>query len=82
MTLSGWRCVSVRPRFILRDAWVGVYWKHDDEYVEPAQRLDVYICVLPALPIHLMFLRSGLLAQWQRDRIRWAALAPSKESAT
>ncbi len=35
----------------LQDCWIGAYWeKKPGEY---ANRLDVWICLLPMLPFHL-----------------------------
>lgn len=40
----GW---SLALKFDPRDVWVGVYWNPNPG------RLDVYVCLLPLLPIHL-----------------------------
>jgi hypothetical protein len=38
-----------RFEFQPRDLWIGVYWKDD------GLTLDVWICVLPCIPLHLQF---------------------------
>jgi len=45
----------------LHDLWIGAYWKtsvwhHSDGSTEPYS-LTIYICLLPAIPIELYFLR-------------------------
>lgn len=40
----GW---SLALKLDLRDVWVGVYW------CPHPGRFDVYVCLLPCLPIHL-----------------------------
>lgn len=44
--------VKVRLHFEPRDCWVGVYWDHNDLTNE------VYICVLPLLPLHISWPRE------------------------
>lgn len=36
----------IRPKFEIRDIWIGIYWKRF-----PAA-LDVYVCLLPCLPLN------------------------------
>ena len=42
----GW---SLALKVDLRDVWVGVYWNPHPG----GGMLDVYVCLLPCLPIHL-----------------------------
>lgn len=43
----------------LEDCWVGVFWKRgviQGDHVD-GKTLDIWICLLPCLPIHLTFRR-------------------------
>lgn len=57
MTRSLTRTIQLAPRLFLwlefkpQDCWVGVYWARD---VAPmATIVDVWICLVPMLPIHI-----------------------------
>lgn len=45
----------VALEFKLPDFWVGVFWKSAEELspMFAAKRLDVWVCLLPCLPIHI-----------------------------
>lgn len=55
--------MRVRIRFEPRDCWIGVFWRwtcpvHDAEAIEPGglrykKVWDVYICLVPMLPVHI-----------------------------
>jgi hypothetical protein len=52
----------IRLEFKLADLWVGVFWK-GSEYPELfenywAKCYDVWVCLLPCLPIHISFSRK------------------------
>lgn len=64
-----WRLVQYLPRLWWglrwdpRDVWVGVFWeRYFDDELNWRHALDVYVCVLPCLPLKF---------QW-----RWAGLDP------
>lgn len=40
---------SVYVKFEPRDLWIGVYWN------KPIWGLEIYICIIPCLPIKLMW---------------------------
>lgn len=40
-----------RLEFKPQDCWVGVYWRRS--HLSLADKLDVWICLLPMLPLHL-----------------------------
>jgi hypothetical protein len=50
---------SVRLEFKPADLWVGVFWKKSNAVVPSTyggawmKRLDVWLCLLPCLPLHL-----------------------------
>ena len=35
------------------DLWVGIFWKWSGTWRKPKDRLDLWICLVPCLPIHL-----------------------------
>lgn len=45
--------MNIRVKFEPRDLWIGVYWKTYNEGW--SKMLNVYICILPMLPICLTF---------------------------
>ena len=54
--------LRARPEFKLADMWVGVFWRkemdvwaEDAEHIWEADRVDVWICLLPCLPIHVVW---------------------------
>lgn len=52
-----WRYLVPEIKFLfeLRDLWVGVYWNIVESIETPYHRLDVYICIIPTLPVRLRF---------------------------
>jgi len=55
----------VRLKFVPQDCWVGVYWKK--EYISKLNnwwRFNIFICLLPMLPIHVWFGNSP----WRRRK--------------
>lgn len=49
--------VAITPKIDLRDIWVGIYWDFNQEKNE-WWSLDIYICVLPCLPLFIGFYRG------------------------
>jgi len=51
--------MRARLLFVPEDVWVGVYWRkylhHDPVF---GQRWDVWICLLPMLPLHVWWWRK------------------------
>lgn len=45
--------VVARIFFEPRDIWIGVYWNIPYEYGSRHRYLNLYICILPMLPIHV-----------------------------
>ena len=46
------------------DMWIGVFWKHanaDTDCGSILQWLDVWICLLPCVPLHITILRNVLV---------------------
>lgn len=60
---EGWR--AAMPRLWLavllepRDAWIGLYWTRPDVNWERA--VDVYVCVVPFVPLKVMWRRKARL---------------------
>jgi hypothetical protein len=52
----------LRFEFVIEDFWIGVYWRvgyRPINAVEPeAVTLDVYVCVVPFVPLHLRWERA------------------------
>lgn len=46
---------EVKLKFEPRDIWVGIYWNLSRSIESAYRKLDVYICVVPMLPIRLRF---------------------------
>ncbi len=46
--------VALQWKLEPRDLWVGIYWDLTRE-MRGMRHLDVYICLLPMLPLRLMF---------------------------
>lgn len=45
---------SVKLKFAPQDMWVGLFWKWMvTGYENTFKRLDLYICILPMLPLHI-----------------------------
>lgn len=54
--------VWVRWEFKKTDCWVGVYWKvtpRFDGTVPNGEWIDIWICLLPMLPLHIDWPRGG-----------------------
>ena len=49
------RNIELRIKFEPRDLWVGAYWNYAESIESAYKRLDLFICLLPTLPIHLRF---------------------------
>lgn len=47
--------MNIKFKFEPRDLWVGVYWNLTKSIESQYRRLDVYICLIPTLLIHLCF---------------------------
>jgi hypothetical protein len=83
------RPLKAKFEFKLQDLWIGVFWKkgtdrcsyYDDKNRRPVslapERLDIWICLIPCLPLHLKFggnetdhpfLRLGREAWYRRGR--------------
>jgi hypothetical protein len=46
---------EIRLKFEPRDLWLGVYWNLVRSIESPYKRLDVYVCIIPTLPLRLRF---------------------------
>ena len=58
---------GIRIEFQPRDLWIGLYWNSAISGALTTRMVDVYICVLPMLPIHFHY--RGPLPE--KDRQRW-----------
>lgn len=43
--------INARLLFEPRDLWIGVYWNKVSSIESAYRRLDLYVCILPMLPI-------------------------------
>lgn len=59
--MSHWRWRFERK---VEDAWVGVFWRRDvgtsDDGIISYRYLDIWICIVPCLPLHLTRTRVAL----------------------
>lgn len=57
MNTFRWRYLrpEVKLKFEPRDLWVGVYWNLAESIESTYKRLDVYVCIVPTLPLRLRF---------------------------
>ena len=49
---------AIEIKFELRDLWVGIYWNYNNDgyyFGKWQKQLDIYICLIPILPIHIEF---------------------------
>lgn len=50
-------CLTLTLEFKFEDCWIGLFWRHSaEQYV---QRLDLWLCPLPCLPLHIVHLTAG-----------------------
>lgn len=47
--------MRIQLKFEPRDLWIGAYWNLTKSIESLYRRLDIYICIVPTLPIHLCF---------------------------
>ena len=47
------RRLKVRLEFEPRDLWIGIYW--ESCVIGKMQHYDVWVCIMPTLPIHIMY---------------------------
>lgn len=71
------RRLRVRLEWKPQDLWIGVYWKRSDEQSRAILLYDVWICILPMLPIHLTWHREN--PEWAKERARVDAYLRSRE---
>lgn len=50
--------MKIRLEFKLVDCWIGAYWAHHDLVTVPIRHYDLWICVLPMLPIYVSWDRA------------------------
>ena len=48
--------LTLRLEFKPQDCWIGVFWRTTPK-ANWMQRIDVWICVVPMLPMHISWLR-------------------------
>jgi hypothetical protein len=56
----------IRARFEFKpaDLWVGVFWRRDDWGV--MRHIDVWLCLLPMLPLHVTVTYRAVKTPWGR----------------
>lgn len=55
------KLTRARLEFKPEDLWVGIFWKHTYAKTDDGDKpmfTDVWICLLPCVPIHLTFFRK------------------------
>jgi len=49
---------TVSLEFVPQDLWVGIFWRQRPNFpMLRWARLDIWFCVVPTLPIHLVYYR-------------------------
>lgn len=55
-----WKLKTIRLEFKPQDLWVGFFWRHrtyhDCQGYHVPDDLDLWICVVPMLPLHIRFI--------------------------
>jgi hypothetical protein len=57
--------MPIKLEFKLQDMWIGAYWEtkeHPSKGQDPVlrgcyKRVDIWICLLPTVPVHIWFYR-------------------------
>ncbi len=57
-----WRIINqdtlkAQFQFEPRDLWVGLFWRVFRDMPEPYYTLHLYICIVPAIPLHVTILK-------------------------
>ena len=47
--------MNLKVKFEPRDLWVGVYWNFSRSVESPYRRLNLYVCLVPTVPIIVCF---------------------------
>ncbi len=47
--------MRIKLEFNIHDIWIGCYWKDIKYYGKRIGRTEIYICIIPCFPIHLIF---------------------------
>ena len=50
--------MTARIEFKLEDVWVGVFWRAEHFELTASTFYDVWVCIVPCLPIHIMWERK------------------------
>lgn len=56
-----WQCNLHRFEFKVEDMWIGVFWRRTVLTDTPEafmEAMDVWLCLLPMVPLHLQFNRG------------------------
>lgn len=54
-----WRLISARFKFEPRDLWTGIFWDYEPQWLcMGRERFDLYVCLIPMLPLCLEFVRN------------------------
>lgn len=61
------RRIRARLEFEPRDLWVGLYWEKRN--IGELKRYDYYICVVPMLPIHVVYTRWNRISGFRKEEI-------------
>jgi hypothetical protein len=80
--------MAIRLEFKPQDCWIGIFWKTTrghavgkqfnpwsfsiDQSALPHERIDVWVCILPMLPIHVW---------WTRPIVAWERIEEAKGTA-
>ena len=57
--------MSIKIKFKLKDFWIGVYWERSTDIMN--RGLNIYICILPCIPIHIFVGHHRLISGTDLD---------------
>jgi len=50
--------VNIDVKFVPGDMWIGIFWRNSYSVESTFSRFEIFLCVLPCVPIHLNWSRN------------------------
>lgn len=64
--------MQIKIEFKPQDCWIGAFWKRHPEWLG-IWRYDLWICVIPMLPIHITWLHDSYKPHLNADCVEQAS---------